>query len=405
MDPKPLPTLQDVKLNIIDPKSEHKFWSKQPIAFTLNQNEQSHVNSAIKTSTPDQIQTKSYDLPPEYEWWNPDLNKDDQLMQIYSFLAKNYVEDTDQMFRFDYSPHFLRWALMPPGWQNHWSIGVRCKRNQILVGFVSAIPSPMVVYAKEVKMVMINFLCVHKKLRLKRLAPLLIREITRRVNLQNVWQACYTSGTILPNPVASCQYYHRSLNPKKLIEIEFSSLSPKMTITQLAKFYKLPLCPQIQGMRQLISGDIDQTRGILNRFLSQFNIYPYFSHEEFEHWFLPRDDVIYSYVVEKDGIVTDFISFYSLPSQVLKHPKHKTLKAAYSFYNVAGATPWEILMKDALILAKKAGFDVFNCLCIMDNECFLQPLKFVGGSGNLQYYFFNWQCPVTYPKGVGLVPM
>ena len=172
----------------IDPKSEHKFWSKEPIAFTLNQNEQSHVNSAIETSTPDQIQTKSSIYHQRYEWWNPDLNKDDQLMQIYSFLAKNYVEDTDQMFRFDYSPHFLRWALMPPGWQNHWSIGVRCKRNQILVGFVSAIPSPMVVYAKEVKMVMINFLCVHKKLRLKRLAPLLIREITRRVNLQNVWQ-------------------------------------------------------------------------------------------------------------------------------------------------------------------------------------------------------------------------
>lgn len=32
-------------------------------------------------------------------------------------------------------------------------------------------------------MVEINFLCVHKKLRDKRLAPLLIKEITRRVNL------------------------------------------------------------------------------------------------------------------------------------------------------------------------------------------------------------------------------
>ena len=33
-------------------------------------------------------------------------------------------------------------------------------------------------------MVEINFLCVHKKLRSKRLAPVLIREITRRVNLK-----------------------------------------------------------------------------------------------------------------------------------------------------------------------------------------------------------------------------
>lgn len=37
-------------------------------------------------------------------------------------------------------------------------------------------------------MVEINFLCVHKKLRKHRLAPVLIQEITRRVNVTNVWQ-------------------------------------------------------------------------------------------------------------------------------------------------------------------------------------------------------------------------
>jgi glycylpeptide N-tetradecanoyltransferase len=39
----------------------------------------------------------------------------------------------------------------------------------------------------EIAMAEINFLCVHKKLRTKRLAPVMIKEITRRVNLQNVW--------------------------------------------------------------------------------------------------------------------------------------------------------------------------------------------------------------------------
>lgn len=39
------------------------------------------------------------------------------------------------------------------------------------------------------QVVEINFLCVHKKLRHKRLAPVLIREITRRVNLTGIWQA------------------------------------------------------------------------------------------------------------------------------------------------------------------------------------------------------------------------
>ena len=56
----------------------------------------------------------------------------------------------------------------------------------------------------------------------KRLAPVLIKEVTRRVNLQNRWQAVYTAGVVLPKPVARCQYFHRSINPKKLFEVGHS---------------------------------------------------------------------------------------------------------------------------------------------------------------------------------------
>ena len=50
------------------------------------------------------------------------------------------------------------------------------------------------------------------------------QEITRRVNLEGIWQAAYTAGVVLPKPAATCQYWHRSLNPKKLISINFSRL-------------------------------------------------------------------------------------------------------------------------------------------------------------------------------------
>lgn len=55
-------------------------------------------------------------------------------------------------------------------------------------------------------MVEINFLCVHKKLRSKRVAPVLIREITRRVNLMGIFQAVYTAGVVLPKPVGTCRW-------------------------------------------------------------------------------------------------------------------------------------------------------------------------------------------------------
>jgi glycylpeptide N-tetradecanoyltransferase len=96
------------------------------------------------------------------------------------------------------------------------------------------------------------------------------------------------------------------------------------------------------------------------------------------------------------------ISFYSLPSSILGHKTHKILRAAYSFYNVSKATPLKALMQDALILANNVclvfvsafshllqlGYDVFNCLDVMDNSTFLSDLKFGPGDGNVSSRLF-----------------
>ncbi len=44
------------------------------------------------------------------------------------------------------------------------------------------------------------------------------------MNANDIWQAAYTAGVVLPKPVAVTQYWHRSLNPKKLISVGFSRL-------------------------------------------------------------------------------------------------------------------------------------------------------------------------------------
>lgn len=44
---------------------------------------------------------------------------------------------------------------------------------------------------------------------------------------------------------------------------------------------------------------------------------------------------IYIYLFFSAAQVTDMCSFYHLPSTVIGHDRHRTLNAAYSFYNVA----------------------------------------------------------------------
>lgn len=77
-------------------------------------------------------------------------------------------------------------------------------------------------------------------------------------------------------------------------------------------------------------------------------------------------------------------SFYHLPSTVIRHEKHKLLKAVYSFYNVASSMPLKDLMRDALVLARDLDVDVFNALDVMENEQFIHELKFGAGDGHLQ---------------------
>ncbi|XP_061771617.1 glycylpeptide N-tetradecanoyltransferase 2 [Nerophis ophidion] len=386
----------------VDDATKHKyqFWDTQPVP-KLNEVVTGH--GPIEADK-ENIRQEPYSLPQGFMWDTLDLSNADVLKELYTLLNENYVEDDDNMFRFDYSPNFLKWALRPPGWLPQWHCGVRVSSNKKLVGFISAIPAEIRIYDMLKRMVEINFLCVHKKLRSKRVAPVLIREITRRVNLEGIFQAVYTAGVVLPKPVSTCRYWHRSLNPRKLVEVKFSHLSRNMTLQRTMKLYRLPDSIKTGGLRPMERRDIRQVTELLQKFLKRFQLAPSMSEVEVAHWFLPQENIIDTYVVEgSSGILTDFASFYTLPSTVMHHPLHRSLKAAYSFYNVHTQTPLLDLMNDALILAKLKGFDVFNALDLMENKVFLDKLKFGIGDGNLQYYLYNWKCPPMEPDKVGLV--
>uniref|UniRef100_A0A914CJ04 Glycylpeptide N-tetradecanoyltransferase n=1 Tax=Acrobeloides nanus TaxID=290746 RepID=A0A914CJ04_9BILA len=252
-------------------------------------------------------------------------------------------------------------------------------------------------------MVEYNFLCVHVDHRNKRITPILYREIARRANQEGIFQAAFTAAIVIPKPMGICRYYHRSLNPKKLIETGFSHLPKNKTMETVIKTYKLPEETKTSGLTELTPRHLDGAYQLLTDYLNKFDFVPKFEREEFDHFFLPRKNVAYSYVVEKDGKVTDMISFFNLSTTVLRHPIHKQIRTAYSFYNVATTTSLVNLMEDALILAQRENFDVFNALTSMENQSFFDELKFRIGDGELHYYLYNWKCPDIESKNVGLV--
>lgn len=131
------------------------------------------------------------------------------------------MEDSGKNFRVCYSAEFLKWTLTSPGYNKDWIVGVRIAKNKKLVGFISGIPVKVVVNGVPVNMAEIDFLCVLSKLRTKRMAPVLIKEVTRRINLKQVWQAIYTVAKYIPMPISESNYNFRCINYKKLNDVFF----------------------------------------------------------------------------------------------------------------------------------------------------------------------------------------
>ncbi|KAL0219059.1 hypothetical protein P9112_004712 [Eukaryota sp. TZLM1-RC] len=376
--------------------STHKFWNTQPVRQEVSSAEE---EGPIKI--PKEVSKTPLPLPPNFSWVTLDVTNTNDLTELYTLLSNHYVEDSDSLFRFNYSAEFLMWALTVPGYLSQWHLAIRSSTGTLLA-FIAATPQHMKIKKEEVDIVDINFLCVHTSLRTKRLAPVLIREITRRVNLEGIYFAAYTAGIRIPTPYSVAQYYHRPLNIKKLVETDFLSL-PDDKISTYSKLYGTVVVPKGIRMRPMTEDDVDIVSDLLNQQLSKYEVAPVFSKEEVRHFFVPRKSIVDSFVfLTENGEVSDFMSYYHLPSRVLQG-NQGTLNAAYLFYYACNSIPLKDMVNSVINYAKVNNIDVVNCLTIMDNDLFIKDCKFGPGDGNLNFYLFNWNLNPIESKKVGIV--
>ncbi|KAI0293101.1 N-myristoyl transferase [Russula brevipes] len=390
---------------------DHKFWATQPVPHYDDDapEEEGHIEASKPR---EEVRQDPFQLPKDFEWSVLDITEPAQLKEVYELLSANYVEDEQAAFRFRYTAEFLEWALKPPGWLRNWHIGVRVSSNKKLVAFISGVPIHLRIRKKDIRAAEINYLCVHKKLRSKRLTPVLIKEITRRCNLEGIFQAIYTGGVVIPTPISTCRYFHRTLNVPKLVDSKFTYVPRNMTVARMSRQFKVPSTPALSraGLREMEERDVSAVAELYGRYMERFEMVPLLEEDDVRHQFLSgrgkgeiqvstgrrSGQVVWTYVVEnpESHAITDFFSFYTLPSTI----------AAYLYYYASDAAFLEKadelgllkrrlteLIGDAVIVADQAKFDVFNALTLMDNSLFLQDLKFGSGDGLLNFYLYNWR--------------
>jgi len=96
----------------------------------------------------------------------------------------------------------------------------------------------------------------------------LIKEVTRRINSKGIFQAAYTAGVVIPRPYATANYYHKSINPKKLAEIGFNHVPAGKSMANYVKGLKPPTEKNLNingGIREMKSSDLAQVFHLLKK--------------------------------------------------------------------------------------------------------------------------------------------
>jgi glycylpeptide N-tetradecanoyltransferase len=374
------------------PKSDfHKFWTAQPVMRpdgdpTLD----GYIDTDIPVTPPPDAPVS---LPPGFTWTTIDITDEAQLTEVFNFLATHYVEDDEHTFRFMLSAPLLQWALTAPGAIPDWIIGVRAGTG-VLAGFISAVPVKMRLNTDIQPWAAVNFLCVHSKLRIKHMTPVLITEIARRVRQAHIYRAVFSGDTLPSREICISHYFHRPLNLKRVHESGYYPIDSKRSSYIHQKFAVPPL---VHGnCRPMAADDVPAVADLLQETSGKYQFCAEFDEEAVAHYFLPRKDILYSYVIPGAGGLQGFFSFYIMSWKVL----HETavtgpeLRAAYTWYTAVAGADLKAVMADLINKAvNDAHADVANSLGVSGLSEALLAHKFETGSKLLHFYSYNYHVP------------
>eukprot|EP01122_Echinamoeba_exundans_P012861 TRINITY_DN5501_c0_g1_i1.p1 TRINITY_DN5501_c0_g1~~TRINITY_DN5501_c0_g1_i1.p1 ORF type:complete len:493 (+),score=99.09 TRINITY_DN5501_c0_g1_i1:36-1481(+) len=344
---------------------------------------------------PDQPTPNPSPLPSDFEWFeytqeeimNCDLNntsETDPLHALFLFLDQNTVEDEDGIFRLHHTKYQLRRLMLSSLPHPHVFLAVRVKQSRRLCGFISATPTVIRSYSKTFEAFTVQQLTVHKKLRGKKLARLIVRELVRRIQLKapHIQQAVFALGVDMPfNCVSEARIWHRPLNARKLVDLQYLLASEQES--------QLPRKERTPELTLMTEADLESTWRLTCSYLERFPFAPTLTLSEFGNKYFPKEKEVYSYVMKQGDTVTDFVCFFVLRQRALSANEVVT-SAFVEFCIGSNAAKRKLLLEDVLIVAKQDGLDQVQCIDIMDHSEFLEQLGFHQGSGRMVYYLHNW---------------
>ena len=119
---------------------------------------------------------------------------------------------------------------------------------------------------------------------------------------------------MIPTPISTCRYYHRTLNVPKLVDAKFTYVPRNMTIARMIRQFKVASTPALSraGLREMEERDVSAVAELYGRYMERFDMIPLLEEDEVRHQFLSgrgkgereasngrrQGQVVWTYVVE-----------------------------------------------------------------------------------------------------------
>ncbi|KAL0925223.1 hypothetical protein M5K25_003541 [Dendrobium thyrsiflorum] len=389
-------------------RPHRRFWITQPVV-------QRSGGTNLKDSpikSPDSLSRflnfSEHRLPDQFEWVSIDVNNN---RSFHDFIASHYFDGGEEdihVLNFPYSPDFLRWFLRAPGFIRSLHLGIREKSTKKLAGFIAGTPATIRIKTESHRVAVANLLCLDKAHRSKLLSCVLINELARRATVNEIWQGVYATEAPVSTPLCSCEWLQRLLNPAKLRKLGIFVKKNRKEKRSNVEIQNLPPEPETIGFRKMKRQDVAAVVDLLKEYLKTFTVAPVVDVHFVEHFLVPKQSLVYSYVVQDPETqeITDFCSFVIQKKEIMKRRKRWEVKCAVLFYYAASKTSLLNLIRDLITMACIKDCDIFRAQGIMGNDLFLDKLKFepVPYKKVLHYHLYNYGLMnVLRPKELGLV--
>ena len=390
---------------ILNTEVDHLFWKDQPVPQTESEcRDNCEIADLKNTMDLETIPSLPHHL---IEWSEIDVNNTKCFNELCELIDKYYVEDSDDMFRLNYSKEFIKWYMSGPGFHSELLVGIRFIKTGTLVGFISGKIINTILSGKSVPMAEINFLCLNTTLRKKGYADVLIKEITRRVVKLGYNQAMFTGGRSLPTPISNVPIYHRIINYEKAVDTGFCLHTIDQNVDFVHSRYQIPNLDSGMNMIKMTEDNVEKSHKLyLEQMESSYEFYHKMTFEEFKYTFFNNNTVTTYTVLDKENNVTDMISYYRLDGKVLsKISSYDKLNCVYLYYYTTINNSIYSLFSELLQKIRTDNIDIINLFDLMENRFILNDFMINPGDGKLNYYLYNWKTWTLPNNSIGKITL